>query len=527
MKHLHSLRLTWEIAVRMIADALMVNGAVLSAFIAHFSYKVMVEHVTANTEVFFWIWRSYVRCYIGSAWLLTLICLVVFTLSGFYTYGRAYIGHYKRWIVIQSTSLSYLIFCFLLYAFNGAVTPGGSAWVLAWLLSVCALVAARAWSLLWRNLVLAERQLVKLPEKGKVRNVLIIGGAGYIGSALLPKLLEKDYRVRLLDLLLYGTEPIRNLLGHPHLEVMHADFRQVDRVVEAMSDMDAVIHLGAIVGDSACALNKELTIEVNLMATRMIAEVAKGSAVGRFLFASTCSVYGGSKQILDEYSQLNPVSLYARTKIASERMLMSMATASFAPTCLRFSTIYGLSGRTRFDLVINLLTAKGVVDGVITVFNGNQWRPFLHVEDAALGVLKSLEAPLNLVRDQIFNVGSNDQNYTIREAGEIIHGLLPTAKLVSGISGADQRNYRVDFSKIHRTLGFVPQWTIEQGVQQVINIIRSGAVKDYRDAKYSNAKFLTEEGSARMRCVNGWADDLIDQSSSRYRVLVEATGEAV
>ena len=142
-------------------------------------------------------------------------------------------------------------------------------------------------------------------------------------------------------------------------------------------------------------------------------------------------------------------------------------------------------------------------------------------------MLKSLEAPLNLVRDQVFNVGSNDQNYTIREAGEIIHGLLPTAKLVSGISGADQRNYRVDFSKIHRTLGFVPQWTIEQGVQQVINIIRSGAVKDYRDAKYSNAKFLTEEGSARMRCVNGWADDLIDQSSSGYRVLVEATGEAV
>src|SRR5205823_1693957 len=144
-------------------------------------------------------------------------------------------------------------------------------------------------------------------------------------SALLPKLLAQGYSVRVLDLLLYGSEPLAAVLDHPRLEVVQADFRQVDKVVEAMQGVDAVIHLGAIVGDPACALDEELTIEVNLMATRMIAEVAKGSGIRRFCFASTCSVYGANDHMLDEWSELNPISLYARSKLASEKVLMQMA----------------------------------------------------------------------------------------------------------------------------------------------------------------------------------------------------------
>src|SRR5204863_6972480 len=138
------------------------------------------------------------------------------------------------------------------------------------------------------------------------------------------------------DLLLYSTEPIQEVLHHPHLEIIQDDFRHVDKVVEAVHDVHAVVHLGAIVGDPACALDEELTIEVNLMATRMIAEVAKGSGVHRFIFASTCSVYGASDEVLDERSALNPVSLYARSKIASEKVLMKMADDRFAPVILRF-----------------------------------------------------------------------------------------------------------------------------------------------------------------------------------------------
>ena len=266
------------------------------------------------------------------------------------------------------------------------------------MLTLVVVVGARMWADLWSAIARAETNLsTPLPDKRRIKNVLVIGGAGYIGSALLPKLLDHGYHVRILDLLLYGSEPIQDYLDHARLEVVQADFRQIDQVVEAMRGIDAVVHLGAIVGDPACALDEDLTIDVNLMATRMVAEVVKGSGISRFIFASTCSVYGAGDEILDERSALRPVSLYARSKIASERVLVSLAEPGFAPTILRFGTIYGISGRTRFDLVVNLLAAKAVVEGNITVYGGEQWRPFLHVDDAALAILKVLEAPLSMV----------------------------------------------------------------------------------------------------------------------------------
>ena len=184
--------------------------------------------------------------------------------------------------------------------------------------------------------------------------MLVIGGGGYIGSALLPKLLDSGYHVRLLDLLIFGDEPIQKILNHPRLEVRRGDFRHVEQVADALQGVDSVVHLGAIVGDPACNLDEELTIEVNLTATRMIAELAKASGVERLVFASTCSVYGATEEMLDERSIVKPISLYGHTKLASERVLLAMANDRFQPTILRFSTIYGLSGRTRFDLVVNL-----------------------------------------------------------------------------------------------------------------------------------------------------------------------------
>jgi nucleoside-diphosphate-sugar epimerase len=329
-------------------------------------------------------------------------------------------------------------------------------------------------------------------------------------------LLEKGYHVRLLDLFLYGAEPIRDCLYHPRLEIMRADFRQVDKVVEATKGMDAVIHLGAIVGDPACALDEDLTIEVNLMATRMIAEVAKGSGVSRFIFASTCSVYGASDEVLDEYSELNPVSLYARSKIASERVLMSLSDSNFAPTVLRFGTIYGLSGRTRFDLVINLLTAKALVEGQITIRGGDQWRPFVHVHDAALAVFKTLEAPFSLVKNQTFNVGSNEQNYTIYQIGQLINQFVPSSQIIDQGPDTDRRNYRVNFNKIRDLLGFAPVWVVEEGVTQVIEAVKSGRIKDYRDPMYSNVKFLGHKRASRLALQNGWAEELIKESASHY-----------
>jgi nucleoside-diphosphate-sugar epimerase len=513
--------ISFQSVVRLLADAILINLAILISLTARLLWIVASSNavVPPNYRETFWY---YLGVYENNAWLLTLICLLIFTLNGFYTYGRFYRGRYKVLIVIQAVSLAYLIFGFLTYLaqsnFLGFLTnllnfPRGTL-ILAWALSAVMLILARVWSIIWKNVIKSETARPAHAEGRSIKNVLVIGGAGYIGSALLPRLLDKGYHVRLLDLLLYGTDPINEWLIHPNLEIMRADFRQVEKVVQALHGMDAVIHLGGLVGDSACALNEELTLEINLMATRMIAEVAKGSGVGRFIFTSTCSVYGANDQMLDERSELRPVSLYARSKIASERVLLKLADDSFAPVILRLSTIYGLSGRPRFDLVINLLTAKAVVDHEITIFGGTQCRPFLHVDDAARAIASVLEAPLQIVRNQIFNVGSNEQNYKISQVGEIIHGLVSGSEVVNKDDITDARNYWVNFNKINHALGFSPEWTVEQGVEQVIEAIRSGKVHDYRDARYSNIKFLKEEGIYLLtNNESSWALDLLNEDS--------------
>lgn len=330
------------------------------------------------------------------------------------------------------------------------------------------------------------------------RHVLLIGGAGYIGSALVPRLLDQGFNVRILDSLLYGTGPLKEHLDHPSLQIIEGDFRKVDRLVEAMQGIDTVIHLGGIVGDPACALDEDFTVEVNLIATKMVAEVAKGYGVSRFVFASTCSVYGASDELLDEDSALNPVSLYAKTKIASERVLLSMADEQFAPVILRFGTVYGFSGRTRFDLVVNLLTAKAVKEGEITLYGGDQWRPFIHVHDVAKAVTKVLEAPLEVTAHGVFNVGSNEQNYTLAEVARKVQAVVPHAKITDSGTDSDRRNYRVSFDRIRNRIGFTPDWTLEAGIEQVASAIQSGEIVDYKASTHSNVAFLTEEGFSKI-----------------------------
>ena len=332
--------------VRLLADVVMVNVSLALALVVWYIWLVNFSTIKSPHEgVFFKLFGHYST----SALVITLIALVVFSLSGFYTSGRAYQGRYKILVVVQAVTLSYVLFVMVSYVVSNTVIylPRG-VFLLGWLFTTLIVVLARLWSAVWKMQHMHPSPY--LDES--VEKILVIGGAGYIGSALLPFLLKRGYKVRLLDLLMYGTEPIQGFLEHPNLEVMQADFRQVDKVVQAMNGVDAVVHLGAIVGDPACAFDEKLTIEVNLMATRMVAEVAKACGVRRFVFASTCSVYGAGDEILNETSPLNPVSLYAESKIASERILHPMAEDSFSPTLLRFGTIYGFSGRVRFDLVV-------------------------------------------------------------------------------------------------------------------------------------------------------------------------------
>ncbi|HZA01151.1 MAG TPA: NAD(P)-dependent oxidoreductase [Hyphomicrobiaceae bacterium] len=342
--------------------------------------------------------------------------------------------------------------------------------------------------------------------------VLVIGGAGYIGSALLERLLDQDLRVFVLDALHFGEEPLSRVAGHPNLTLIRADFRHIEALTRAMSGVETVIHLGGLVGDPACAVDPELTVDVNVTATKLIGEIAKASGVRRFIFASSCSVYGASDELVDERSRFNPQSLYARSKVASEAVLRTLNDSSFAVTCLRFATVYGVSGRARFDLVVNLLAAKAVRDGIITVFGPDQWRPFVHVEDVARAIVMTLQAPIGVVAGEVFNVGSDSQNYTLGDVAELIKAQVPDARVVSDMACVDKRNYRVSFRKIRAELGFEPAWTVDEGIAQVIRAVRSNEVGHYSLPPYSNVLSLKVLGTQRFGSfkITGWEHELMN-----------------
>jgi nucleoside-diphosphate-sugar epimerase len=498
-----------EVVVRVCADLVILNAALFGGLVSNRSFIALVGRPTAMI----------LTPYLHSFWALSMIGLATFALMGFYTRGRAYASRYKVLVVLQAAALTYVLFGFAGYVVPFVGRVSRPSLLLAWGITSIGLVCARLWATIWRHVTMAD-SFNEPPHVGPAivgtrGAILLIGGGGYIGSGLLPRLLKSGYHVRLLDAFLYGREPIEEWANHPKLQIVEADFRRVDRIVEAMHGIDTVIHLGAIVGDPACALDEELTIETNLLATRMIAEVTKGHGIKRFIFASTCSVYGASDLYLDERSRLNPVSLYARSKIACENVLLDMKCDSFQPVILRFGTIYGLSGRTRFDLVVNLLSAKAIVDGVITVFGSDQWRPFLHVNDAALAVYLACRVTDQALADTIFNVGSDRQNYTLGEVGRIIHSMVPSADLQFFEKDVDRRNYRVDFHRIQHCLRFEPEWSLEMGINQVLEALRSGKVVDYKDPRYSNVRFLSEEiGPQSLRFEQQrWVEDAMHFSS--------------
>jgi nucleoside-diphosphate-sugar epimerase len=483
-----------ERVVRVVADFLMVSVAFAIPFlIRRLFYGATGSLPDSFPMAFEHYWVE---------WLLTVsICLMAFAGSGFYTSGRYYTSKYKAIIVFQAVSIAYLLISTLTFMLYGFFTIPKSVLLMGWGFTLLFVGGARLWSWIWRKVTLIAPVSSTKRNPNEIRQinkVLVVGGAGYVGSGLLPRMLDRGYKVRLLDMMMFGDSPIQNIIDHPNLEVIRSDFRQVDKVVEAMHGVDAVIHLGGIVGDPACALDEKVTIDVNLMATRMIAEIAKGYGVQRFIFASTCSVYGASDEILDEHSLLNPVSLYAKTKIASEQVLHQLAGSDFFPVILRFGTIYGFSGRTRFDLVVNLLTAKAFKEGKITVFGGDQWRPFLHVNDAAKAVFTVLEADIEVVKNQTFNVGSDEQNKTLGQVGEMIRSMCPSAELLDMGQDGDRRNYRANFKKIRTVLGFTPDWTLEAGIQQVLDALRLGQVKDYKNPIYSNVQFMKEGDNSEL-----------------------------
>lgn len=418
-------------------------------------------------------------------WLLLLPIFLLFSngLFGIYSYAKMLRGKKKAALLLGSLM---------------AVSLLGMA-----LSSVPSLVFL--WGVILAGPLVIPRILLALPygrhkqlihtavkQKGPV---LVVGGTGYIGSHVVDLLLQEGKSVRVLDRLMYGTAPLADFMNHRYFELIEGDATDIARLTTAMKDVSAVVHLAGLVGDPACAVDPDFTRQTNIVSTRMIKDVAQSMGVYRFVFASSCSVYGVSDKEVKEGDALNPVSLYAQTKIDSERELLSSVRDDFFVTILRFATVFGHSRRPRFDLVANLFTAQGMTDGRIRVIGPHQWRPFIHVRDLARAIIMTLKAEPALMQGQIFNVGDKRLNMTIGQLGTKVGEIVAKERAVEITveeNEQDSRNYAVSFEKIRSVLGYEATILLEEGIEEMVENFKKDLYGSYRNDIYSNLAMTKE-----------------------------------
>lgn len=332
-------------------------------------------------------------------------------------------------------------------------------------------------------------------------HVLITGGAGYIGSMLTADLLRCGYRVSSLDSLIYGGESLLAFLSHPNFRFVRADVTEPGAVRSALPRdwpvPEAVVHLAAIVGFPACqAVGKQAAWRYNVEATKRVYDQASSLGVNRFVYASTYSNYGLAVkgQPVTEESALNPQSIYAETKIASEEFLLSQPATGPAPLIFRFATLYGISPRTRFDLIVNQFVLEAYLKRELIIYQRGYSRSFVHVQDVVGGILLGLQAPEAKVRGQIFNLGTESGNYTKDEiVGLVIKRLPETVVTYKDLTfGGDMRDITVSFEKVQRELGFQAKLTVDDGIRDVVLALRTGMIRNPQDEKYTNARFIVQ-----------------------------------
>jgi len=313
--------------------------------------------------------------------------------------------------------------------------------------------------------------------------VLVTGGAGYIGSVLIPMLLDKGYRVKCLDRFFFGKETLKEALTSRNLELIKDDIRWFNP--KTLKDVDAVMDLASLSNDPSGELDPAKTLDINYLGRARVAKLSKEYGVKRYILASTCSVYGFREDmILDEKSPTNPLTTYAKSNLMAEKDVLPLSDSGFAVTVLRQATVYGLSPRMRFDLAINGMVLGLFKNKKIPVMrDGNQWRPFIHVKDTAKAFIMAVESPEKKVKGETFNVGSNEQNYQILPLAEMVGKALPISFNIEWYGSPDKRSYRVNFDKIRRVLGFKPDYTPKEGALEVYESLESGKVTDSLETK--------------------------------------------
>ncbi|MCX6037892.1 MAG: NAD(P)-dependent oxidoreductase [Chloroflexi bacterium] len=332
-------------------------------------------------------------------------------------------------------------------------------------------------------------------------HILVTGGAGYIGSLLTSELLRAGYRVTVVDSLLYGGESLLGFFTHPNFRFERADVTEPGAVRAALPrdwpKPEAVVHLAAIVGFPACqAVGKQAAWRYNVEAVKHVFELAAGFGSGRFVFASTYSNYGLSLdgKPVTESSLLNPQSLYAETKIAAEEFLLAQKDAITAPLIFRLATLYGISPRTRFDLIVNQFVLDAYAKRELIIYQRGYSRSFVHVRDVVRGIILGLEAPQEKIKGRIYNLGTEDGNYTKDEiVGLVIKRLPETVVTYKDLTfGGDMRDIAVSFEQIRRELGFAATLTVDDGVREVVHVLRMGIIRNPQDEKYTNARFIVQ-----------------------------------
>lgn len=326
--------------------------------------------------------------------------------------------------------------------------------------------------------------------------ILVTGGAGYVGAVLVPSLLAKGYRVRVLDLYIYGEHVLDAVRSDPNLEQIKADIRDTDRVRKAARGCDACIHLACISNDPSAELNPALTQSVNFDSFGPLVRACKAAGVRRFIFASSGSVYGVSDSPnVTEDHPLVPISLYNKYKAMCEPVLLEQRAADFVPVIIRPATICGYSPRQRLDLTVNILTNHAVNAGRITVFGGAQMRPNLHMHDMVDIYTMLLDAPADKIAGQIFNAGY--QNHSVADIARIVRDVVAAEMPEKGeiqlvtTPSDDPRSYHISSEKIRRVLGFTAKKTIEDGARDLVNAFRANKLPDsMTDIRYYNVKMM-------------------------------------
>jgi nucleoside-diphosphate-sugar epimerase len=333
-------------------------------------------------------------------------------------------------------------------------------------------------------------------NNNNIKNVLVTGGAGYVGSVLVPQLLKAGYHVSVLDLFIYGEHTLDEVKNHSELEVIKGDIRDQALLKNITKNYDAVIHLACISNDPSVELDPALSTSINYEAFEPLVKISKQNGIKRFIFASSGSVYGvsESKDITEDHP-LVPVSYYNKYKALCEPVLKKYESSDFITVVVRPATICGYSPRLRLDLTVNILTNHAFSLGRITVFGGQQMRPNIHMQDIVDLYVKLLEYPAEMIAGKIFNAGF--ENYTVSEIANIVKETIlqeaPEKKKIDIVTAPsdDIRSYHISSEKIQRELGFKPQKTIRDGVCDLIKAFNEGKIPDsMTDMRYYNVKLM-------------------------------------